>query len=100
MLMHQHLVLRDEKVEQFYDDIERAMADSDSKYKIITGNFNAKIGTKTKKKTSRAWELLEFAEEHKLIIANTLFQKPKKKQQKNPPRYWTGSHPMGKQEIK
>ena len=39
-----------EKVEQFYDDIERAMADSasDSKYKIITGGFNAKIGTKTK----------------------------------------------------
>ena len=26
----------DEKVEQFYDDNERAMADSDSKYKIIT----------------------------------------------------------------
>ena len=38
----------DEKVEQFYDDIERAMADSDSKYKIITGDFNAKIGNKTK----------------------------------------------------
>ena len=38
----------DEKVEQFYDNIERAMADSDSKYKIITGDFNAKIGTKTK----------------------------------------------------
>ena len=37
----------DEKVEQFYDDIERAMADSYSKYKIITGDFNAKIGTKT-----------------------------------------------------
>ena len=38
----------DEKVEQFYDDIERTMADSDSKYKIITGDFNAKIGTNTK----------------------------------------------------
>ena len=37
----------DEKVEQFYDDTERAMADSDSKYQIITGDFNAKIGTKT-----------------------------------------------------
>ena len=30
-----------EKVEQFYDDIERAMANSDSKYKIIIGDFNA-----------------------------------------------------------
>ena len=37
-----------EKVEQFYDNIERAMADSDSKYKIITEDFNAKIGTKIK----------------------------------------------------
>ena len=34
-------------MEQFYD-IERAMADSDSKYKIINGDFNAKSGTKTK----------------------------------------------------
>ena len=31
----------DEKVELFYDNIERAMADSDSKYKIITGDGNA-----------------------------------------------------------
>ena len=35
----------DEKVEQFYDDVERAMVDGDSKYKIITGDFNAKIRT-------------------------------------------------------
>ena len=73
---------------------KREMADSDSKYKIITGDFNANTGTKTKqtkKKTSKAWGqsgigernergdcLIEFAEEHKLIIANTLFQKSKK----------------------
>ena len=35
----------DEKVEQIYDDIERTTDDSDSKYKTITGDFNAKIGT-------------------------------------------------------
>ena len=35
-------------MEQLYDDVERAMADSCSKYKITTGDFNAKIGTKTK----------------------------------------------------
>ena len=46
MLTHQHLVLRMKKVEQFYDEIEGAMADSDSRYKIITGDFNAKIHTK------------------------------------------------------
>ena len=40
--------VEDEKVEQFYDDTERAMDDSNSKCKTITGDFNAKIGTKTK----------------------------------------------------
>ena len=76
----------DEKVEQFYDDIERAMADSDSKYKIITGDFNSKIKTKKKEevfksmgafgigeRNERGDHLIEFAEEHNLIIANTLF---------------------------
>ena len=32
----------DEKVEQFYDDTERAMADSDSKYKITYRRFRCK----------------------------------------------------------
>ena len=50
--------VEDEKVEQFCDDIERAVADSDFKYKIITGDFNAKIGTETKE-DFRAWEHLE-----------------------------------------
>ena len=81
--------------------IERAMADSDSKYKIITGDFNAKIETKTKEedfksmgafeireRNERGDRLIEFAEEHNLIIANTLFQKPKN-------RYWTWELPDG-----
>ena len=38
----------EEKVEQFYYDIERTMADSNSKQKIITGYFNVITGTKTK----------------------------------------------------
>ena len=37
----------DENVEQFYDS-ERAMADSYSKYKIITEDCNENIGTKAK----------------------------------------------------
>ena len=45
----------DERVKQLYDDIERAMADSDSKNKITAGDFNAKVGTKIKKKTSKAY---------------------------------------------
>ena len=48
----------DEKVEQFYD-IERAMADSDSEYKIITGVSMQKLELKQKKKTSRVWEHLK-----------------------------------------
>ena len=48
----------DEKVEQLYDDIERAMANSGSKYKIVTGDFNAKMKLK-QKKTSETWEQLE-----------------------------------------
>ena len=35
-------------MEPFYRDTERAMADSDSNYKTITGDFNAKLGTKPK----------------------------------------------------
>ena len=63
---------------------------SDSQYKIITGDFIAIIGTKTKEedfksmgafgigeRKKRGDHLIEFAEEHKLIIANTLFQKKK-----------------------
>ena len=84
---------KDEKVEQFYD-VERAMAASDSKYVIITGDFNAKIGTQTKEEDSKSMvvfgigernerrgRLIDFEGEHKLIIANTLFQNRKK-------RYW------------
>ena len=77
----------DEKVKQFYDDIGRAMADSDSICEVIT-DFDAKSGTKTKEedfKSMRAFwigernergdHVLEFAGEHKLIIASTLFHK-------------------------
>ena len=80
---------------QLYDDVERAMADSCSKYKITTRDFNAKIGTKTKEediksmgafgigeRNERGDRLIEFAEDCKLVIANTLFLKRKN-------RYWT-----------
>ena len=55
---------------------------------ILTPNIDSlqvvpiqKLDLKQKEKTSRASEhredrFVEFAEEHKLIIANTLFQKP------------------------
>ena len=51
--------VEDSKVEQFYDDIERAMADSDSKCNIFTGDFNTTIGTKTKEEDFKGMEQLE-----------------------------------------
>ena len=99
MLTHQHLVQRMKKMEQFY--IERAVADGDSKYKIITGGFNAKIVTKAKEEDlksmgafgigerhERGDHLVEFAEEYKLIIANMICQKPKH-------GFWTRESPDG-----
>ena len=47
---------QDEKVEQFYDDIERVTVDSDSIHKIITGDFNAKIGFKTEEEDFKSME--------------------------------------------
>ena len=44
----------DETVEQFYDDHEKATADSGSNYKIITGDFNARNGTKTKEEVFKS----------------------------------------------
>ena len=79
----------DEKVEQFYGDNKRAMTGSESKYKIFTEDFNAKVGTKTKEeyfknmgafgmgKDMRVHCLIEFTVEHRLVMANTLFQKQK-----------------------
>ena len=48
MLMHQHLVQRKKKWNNFMMILKEHYAHSDSKYEIITGAFNAKIGTKTK----------------------------------------------------
>ena len=96
--------VEDEKVEQLDDDIEKAMADSGSKHKIIAGDFNANIGTKTKEdfkrigpfgggeQNERGDRLIEFVEKHKLIIANTLFRQQKVDT-------GLGNHLMGKQET-
>ena len=74
------------------------MADSNSKYRIVTGDLNAKNGTKTKEegfKSMGAFGIEErneregrVVEKHKLIRANTLLQKPKSKN-------WTWESPDG-----
>ena len=41
----------DEAIETFYESVENALKDSASKYKILIGDFNAKIGIKDKDET-------------------------------------------------
>ena len=38
----------EEELEKFYDDLDEALINVESKYKIIIGDFNAKIGKKKK----------------------------------------------------
>ena len=89
----------EDEIESHYEVIEKAYTDSKSRYKILLGDFNAKIGIKEKEETyqsigpygigirnDRGERLIEFAEEHKLVIANTLFKKA-------PNRYWTWESP-------
>ena len=89
--------VEDAQAEQYYDDIERAMADSDSKYKVTAGDFNEKLELQQKEfksmetfgiggKNGRGDGCIDFTEEPKLIIANTLFRKPNN-------RYWTWKLP-------
>ena len=92
----------DEAIETFYESVENALKDSVAKYKILIGDFNAKIGTKDKDETlqsmgshgigsrnERGERLIEFAEEYRMTIANTLFKKSKN-------RYWTWESNDGK----
>ena len=80
----------DVKVEQFYDDIERAMTPN---MRSLQGNqcknwnwYKRRLQSMGAfgigERNEGGYRLIEFAEEHKPIIANTLFQKPKN-------RYWT-----------
>jgi len=71
---------------------------SKSLYRIVMGDFNAKVGTKQNsdknvgnfgfgKRNKRGDKLVEFTEVNKLLISNTFF---KKKPQKM--RTWKGSN--------
>ena len=89
------------ELDQFYETVEAALTDTKARYKVLIGDFNAKIGVKTNNepcqslglygigvRNDRGDKLIEFAEEHKLVIANTLFKKAKN-------RYWTWESPDG-----
>ncbi|GFR76387.1 endonuclease-reverse transcriptase [Elysia marginata] len=89
----------DTEIEEFYEDLAKAMEMKGRGNIIIMGDFKAKIGTKKKdedlewidchgigERNERGQRLLDFAAENKLYITNTFYQKPKS-------RYWTWESP-------
>ena len=91
----------DEAVEEVYEDVNKAFSESKAKYRIVMGDFNAKIGKRQAGEESlvgkhgigvrnkRGEMLLEFASQQKLVVANTFFKKKES-------RYWTWESPNGK----
>ena len=87
-------------VEEFYEDINKAITDNSGTYTVLMGDFNAKIGQREKgeenimgsfsygERNRRGERMIEFAMEHKLKVTNTYFKKHKS-------RYWTWESPNG-----
>ena len=89
----------EEEIDKLYETIDRAI-DKRCIENIIMGDFNAKIGRKQQwekdkctggfgiGENERGERLINFAEEKRLFIANTFFEKNKN-------RYWTWESPNG-----
>ena len=104
MLKHQQLLQRMKKC----NTIKRGLADSNSKYQVITGHFYAKIGTKTKEEDFKSMRVSGIGVrnergdrviEHKLIIAIFFSDAKTKQSRKNNNnkinRHWTWESPGG-----
>ncbi|XP_072022386.1 craniofacial development protein 2-like [Amphiura filiformis] len=77
----------DEAVEEVYEEIAKAIEESEAEYTIVMGDFNAKIGSYQPgeesimgkfgigERNDRGDMLLEFAAQQGLVIANTYFKK-------------------------
>ena len=90
----------DEEVEAIYDDIADVVDNRTTRYTIVMGDFNAKIGTRVDGeqnvmglygnglRNERGSRLIEFATSRKLYIANTKFNKKIS-------RKWTWRSPDG-----
>ncbi|GFO41147.1 endonuclease-reverse transcriptase [Plakobranchus ocellatus] len=96
----------DEDLEIFNEELGKALDEDKSKYNIVMGDFNAKIGKKDKhsdtqsmgpfgtgEKNVRGERLKNFAEERNLKIANTFFQKPEKKNVNMGVTRWNNQEP-------
>lgn len=90
----------DDEVEEFYEEVTKALESNKSHYKFIIGDFNAKIGKHQQsdgkttgshglgERNERGERLIQFATSRKFNITNTLFEKPQK-------RRWTWRSPNG-----
>ncbi|KAL0860435.1 hypothetical protein ABMA27_009824 [Loxostege sticticalis] len=88
----------DEDIEQVYEDVSKCIHENKTTYTIVTGDFNAKIGTRADDsetimgnfgygdRNSRGAMLIDFLEQHKLYHMGSFFQK-------RPERKWTWLSP-------
>ena len=79
----------DAEVERFYEDLQDLLELKSKKYVLfITGDWNAKVGSQETPGVTGTFglgewnearqKLIEFCQENKLVIANTLFQQHEK----------------------
>ncbi|KAL0810833.1 hypothetical protein ABMA28_010143 [Loxostege sticticalis] len=88
----------DEDIEQVYENVSKCIHENKTTYTIVTGDFNAKIGTRADDsetimgnfgygdRNSRGAMLIDFLEQHKLYHMGSFFQK-------RPERKWTWLSP-------
>ncbi|XP_072378445.1 uncharacterized protein [Diabrotica undecimpunctata] len=89
-----------EEIENFYEDINRAIEKDKTRHLILMGDFNAKLGFKGDnaevamgsfgygEQNDRGGVLLHFLLHHQLYVMNTFFKK-------NQQRKWTWASPYG-----
>jgi hypothetical protein len=82
----------DDEVEQFYEDVEKAMDENPSHYQYLIGDFNAKLGKREEdsevsigsfsydRRNERGDTLLNFLQQNNLFAMNSFFAgKPQRK---------------------
>ena len=77
------------EIDQFYEDLQHLLEVTPKKYVLIIGDWNAKVGSQEIKRTTGKFglgvqieagqRLIEFCQENKLVITNTLFEQHKRR---------------------
>ena len=90
----------EEEIDQFYDDINRALTDSACRHTFLIGDFNAKVSKRMDEveevigsfglgiRNDRGNTLINFLSQHRLYLMNSFFQKKEH-------RRWTWISPDG-----